>query len=80
MALINGDFLLVKYGWEKCKCVNYENVSIIPYSMIILTLIYTEKGNKNSKSIILEEWLLAFSITIIIIPYSRRANLLLEGK
>ena len=55
MALINGDFILFKYGWEKCKFVNYENVSIIPYSMIILTLIYREKGNKNSKSIILAE-------------------------
>ena len=55
MALINGDFILFKYGWEKCKCVNYENVSIIPYSMIILTLIYREKGNKKSKSIILAE-------------------------
>jgi len=56
MALINGDFLLVKYGWGKCKYVFfYENVSIILYSMIILTLIYRVKGNKNSKSIILAE-------------------------
>ena len=75
-------FFLSNTVGENANVFSFMKMSVlyILYSTIILTLIYRVKGNKNSKSIILEEWLLAFSITIIIIPYSRRANLLLEGK
>ena len=75
-------FFLSNTVGENANVFSFMKMSVlyILYSTIILTLIYRVKGNKNSKSIILAEWLLAFSIIIIIIPYSRRANLLLEGK